>query len=107
MQKAKLTPTDYSKYQQTGNISIDLISQTIGYHKAIFVPLSTIYLSHGRWMLFVEGMRVLHHIKGLDFDHHSEFTFEGVTIKEGSRFQMEPMKYEYKVKQGRKAALKN
>lgn len=93
--KSGISPVDYSRHEPTGNHAIDLVAQAIGYHRAAHRPLKTIYLAHTKWLLFVEGMRVLHHMKRMDFDHHSEFTFEGVFIKEGGRYQIETMKYEY------------
>lgn len=94
--QSKMSPVDYSTYARTGNNAIDLIAQSIGFHKAAHKPLRAIYLSRGKWLLFVEGMKILQATKGSYPDPHSEYTFEGVSIQEGSRMQIDDMRYEYR-----------
>lgn len=93
----KQKPYDWAKYDRTGNNSIDLVMQCVGYNRAAKKPLKAIILKPTSFDLFKAGMRVLMEKQGVAMEDLTEFTFDGTPVKRGTNLQFDTLYCEYYV----------
>ena len=85
-----------SDWESTYNNAIDIIAEAVGHAKKVDTRyVKSIRLKPSAYANFVEGTKVLMAQRGQQWDPLVELTFEGVLILEGSKAQMDTVKFEY------------
>ena len=94
---------NFSKHKATGNQAIDFCANLIACARENNKPVKTLYLSKVFYAWFVSGMKIL--ITHSDAENKDELinniekdeclSFDSVSIKKGSQFQMKPVIVEY------------
>lgn len=75
---ATKTLFNFSDYERTYNFAVDLVAQTVGFHRKNFSPLKAIYLNKKYWTAFRLYMITK---VGEEHANRSVFEFDGVDIK--------------------------
>ena len=83
---------NFSDYERTGNKSIDLVAQAVGWAKKMQRPLKSVTLSRQAYALFWAGTEILMQ-KFLPPEH--KLTFQKIDILQGSMLQWETMTLQF------------
>jgi hypothetical protein len=89
-------PKSLSEWERTYNKAIDLVSEAVAHAKTVETRVvKSVRLKPTLYHLFVEGVKLLMARAGKEWDPVVELTWEGVLVLEGSKAQIDSIKFDY------------
>lgn len=89
-------PKSLTEWERTGNKAIDLVAEAVAHAKKVETRVvKAVRLKPTMYGLFVEGLKLLMARAGREWDPVVELTWEGVLVLEGSKAQIDSIKFEY------------
>lgn len=83
---------DYSEWEKTGNVAVDMVAACVGHYRRLQRPLKKIILSPNYYELFRYWvLKKAGEERALD----AKFEFDSVDIEKGSSLQVEPLYTEF------------
>lgn len=89
-------PKSLSDWERTYNKAIDLVAEAVAHAKKVETRVvKAVRLKPTSYRLFVEGVKFFMARAGQEWDPVVELTWEGVLVLEGSKAQIDTIKFEY------------
>jgi chaperone required for assembly of F1-ATPase len=89
-------PRQLSDWERTYNNAIDIVAEAVAHAKKVETRYVTaVRLKPSAYANFVEGVKILMARQGQQWDPMVELTWEGVLVLEGSKAQIDTIKFEY------------
>jgi hypothetical protein len=89
-------PKSLSEWERTYNKAIDLVAEAVAHAKKVETRVvKAVRLKPTSYRLFVEGVKFFMARAGQEWDPIVELTWEGVLVLEGSKAQIDTLKFEY------------
>lgn len=89
-------PKSLSEWERTYNKAIDLVAEAVAHAKKVETRVvKAVRLKPTSYRLFEEGVKFFMARAGLEWDPVVELTWEGILVLEGSKAQIDTLKFEY------------